>query len=778
MRLRSLELHWFRGAASDATLPLDGRSAVVFGPNGSGKSSYVDGLEALLCNGRVGHLTHEYAGRHQEKGLINTARPAGQTTKVRAVLADGSGETLTWASGASVRTREGPTPLDWEYRRTALRQEDLSGFISATKGDKYSAVVPLLGLSRLEAMADNLHRLVAAIERKGDLQKLRGKVEQAEARRKEIFGDADEDQLLVRLEELRKGYVPDVPVEGLVKTLVDVLGAINVQSASASTDQRQATAIAEIGGSDLSLRLAKVDDCAAKIAEVAAPLIKERLDVLTAADQFATADKTLQGVMNCPACGLEIDADDFRGHIAQEQRRLEEAQTLYSEHRVAIGEVCEEISRLRLVANKEDLSRWRAGLPPELEEGAAYLVGITIADLRTTCGAADIADMKEKVEPLVARAGEDAKELPPEVQTLIRDQNDANALFDTFKADAQRAGIRRGDALIRLVKLLEKEVREEMAERARQTFESISGDIQKYWKILQPKEAVTDVRLIIPEGNDKAIDVALRFHGKALDSPRLTLSEGRRNALGLCIFLAMANQTSGSDRPIILDDVVISFDRDHRNRVAPLLEQEFAERQVIILTHDREWYFELQRMLAGKKWHFFKLLPFDSPAAGLTFADQALDWEKAKARVRADPEDAVANVRRMMDVTLGEIAERIGLAVPHVRGNANDRRSTGEFILALHRAAKDCFRLRAEGSYVRHDAAVAIIAKARPQLDVWANRSTHTFSGSETEAMDLIETCEAVTSLFQCDECGSRIGIKEGNAGAECGCGKLRWKPE
>ncbi len=778
MRLQSIELQWFRGGAAHAELPLNGKSTVVFGPNGSGKSSFVDGLEVLLCRGRVDHLSHEYAGRNQENGLINTARPDGQETAVRATLADGSSEKLTWRTGAPVHSRDGATPMGWEYRRTALRQEDLKVFITAAKREKYSAIVPLLGLSRLETMADNLHQLVAAIDRNGDLQKLRGKVEEAEARRREAFGDADGGQLRARLGELRAAYVPEKPQEGLVKTLVDVLAAINIQSGSASAEQRQATAIAEIGSSDLGKKLAKVDDWAARISDVAAPLIKERLDVLAAADRFAAADGDAVGSMHCPACGLELPVDDFRTHIADEQRRLSEAQKLYGEHRAAINEVCEEVGRLRLWANKEDLSSWRAGLPPELEAGVTYLVGITVADLRTTCGAADIAELKQKVEPLVARAVEDSKELPPEAQTLLRDLRDATALFDSFKADAQRAGIQRGDALIGLVKAMEKEVRQEMADRARQTFEAISSDIQKYWQILQPDEAVTKVRLIIPEGNDKAIDVALQFHGKELDSPRLTLSEGRRNALGLCIFLAMANQASAADRPIVLDDVVISFDREHRNRVAPLLEQHFAGRQVIVLTHDREWYFELQHMLDAKRWSFLKLLSFDSPAVGLKFADQPIDWEKAKERVRSDPEDAVANVRRMMDVSLGRIAEKIGLAVPHLRGSANDRRSTGEFILALHRTAKDCFRLKTNGSYGTHEAAVATIAQAKPQLEVWSNRSTHTFSGSDTEARDLIATCEAVLSLFQCDECGSRVGLMEGNPGAQCGCGKLRWKPE
>lgn len=240
----------------------------------------------------------------------------------------------------------------------------------------------------------------------------------------------------------------------------------------------------------------------------------------------------------------------------------------------------------------------------------------------------------------------------------------------------------------------------------------------------------------------------------------------------------MANQAKAVDQPIILDDVVISFDREHRNRVAPLLQQEFDGRQVILLTHDREWYFELERMLPGASWRFRRLLPFASPEAGMAFADQALDWDKAKAKVGADPEDAISNVRRIMDVALGQVAERIGLAVPHMRGAANDTRSAGQFVLALHRAVPGSFRIRLGGTHLPHDAAATVVAKAKPQLEVWANRGTHTFNGSDTEALDLIESCEAVLGLFQCDECDSQVGTKRGNAGAECSCGKLRWRSE
>jgi recombinational DNA repair ATPase RecF len=53
MRLQSIRLRWFRGAAADATLDLGGRSVAIYGTNGAGKSSFVDGVEAILGNGKV-----------------------------------------------------------------------------------------------------------------------------------------------------------------------------------------------------------------------------------------------------------------------------------------------------------------------------------------------------------------------------------------------------------------------------------------------------------------------------------------------------------------------------------------------------------------------------------------------------------------------------------------------------------------------------------------------------------------------------------------------------
>jgi len=75
VRIKNIKLEWFRGAADQIALDPDCKSLVVYGANGSGKSSFVDGVEYLLHKGKIGHLSHEYSGRHQEKAIPNTHKP-------------------------------------------------------------------------------------------------------------------------------------------------------------------------------------------------------------------------------------------------------------------------------------------------------------------------------------------------------------------------------------------------------------------------------------------------------------------------------------------------------------------------------------------------------------------------------------------------------------------------------------------------------------------------------------------------------------------------------
>jgi hypothetical protein len=67
------------------------------------------------------------------------------------------------------------------------------------------------------------------------------------------------------------------------------------------------------------------------------------------------------------------------------------------------------------------------------------------------------------------------------------------------------------------------------------------------WKALHPVQPIENVQPCL-SNEDKAIAIAPRFHGKDQDSPRLTLSQGYRSSLGLCILPALAKPEAG-ERP-------------------------------------------------------------------------------------------------------------------------------------------------------------------------------------------------------------------------------------
>lgn len=242
----------------------------------------------------------------------------------------------------------------------------------------------------------------------------------------------------------------------------------------------------------------------------------------------------------------------------------------------------------------------------------------------------------------------------------------------------------------------------------------------------------------------------------------------------------MAKQGAG-DTPIILDDVVVSMDRGHRANVAGLLESEFSDRQVILLTHDREWFFELSRFLKRPRWESSMLLPWIGPVEGIRLANHSEDFAKARAKIDTDPEDAHSNVRRIMDQALAEIAERLEISMPYLRGDDNDHRTAGQFIGRIAGQVKKSFYVRNianEPAYVKNAAAVAPLDTVTPQLAAWANRGTHTFSASPEEARTLVSNCEAALQVFDCKGCGTPVYYMsiEDNDRLQCKCGAMQWR--
>jgi hypothetical protein len=367
---------------------------------------------------------------------------------------------------------------------------------------------------------------------------------------------------------------------------------------------------------------------------------------------------------------------------------------------------------------------------------------------------------------------------PPTTTQLFADKavvDAAGALPEIGKLECEIAAI---SDLIEGLAACENALRTAIRTQTSDILQAISEEIRRLWSKLHPAEPIEGIKLYLPEDADKAIDIGLRFFGTEQPSPRLTLSEGHRNSLGLCIFLALVKMDATADRPVVLDDVVSSLDREHRGFLVDVIKEDFADRQVLLFTHDREWFAELRARLPSANWAFMSLLPWRSPDMGLQWSGSVFAFDEARALLASNPEAAGNRIRANMDADLAVIAEKLRLLMPFARGDRNDRRMASEFLLRLIGEAQDRLRKKDGASWTRYPEPIEDWREAHSLLVSWANRASHSGSLTSPEAARLLAACERALGRFNCASCNDPLWIAD-QAGPErlqCSCGELQWR--
>jgi len=184
--------------------------------------------------------------------------------------------------------------------------------------------------------------------------------------------------------------------------------------------------------------------------------------------------------------------------------------------------------------------------------------------IRTSCREKELEVIEVDFCPIVKAAMIASENAPRDVQEISGDKEIVEVAKRIFEASELASSMERAATLVSFVNSLEQSVRHEIKSRAQMIVDDISADIRDMWAILHPQEPIKDVHLYLPEGADKAIDIGLTFHDVKQDSPRLTLSEAIATASAFASSWQWRVQEPNEDRPLILDDVVVSFDRNHR----------------------------------------------------------------------------------------------------------------------------------------------------------------------------------------------------------------------
>lgn len=139
------------------------------------------------------------------------------------------------------------------------------------------------------------------------------------------------------------------------------------------------------------------------------------------------------------------------------------------------------------------------------------------------------------------------------------------------------------------------------------------------------------------------------------------LSDSQIHTLALALRLSAIRMFNVGAPIIVLDDVVTSYDADHRKNIAAVLAKHFSDFQVLVVTHDEQFFNLLQDHLSPASWVFRRITKIE-PKFGPQFQDHRTPDEVIQAKLDAD-ESAAAEMRQAEEEWLLDMCRGFGAKV-------------------------------------------------------------------------------------------------------------------
>jgi hypothetical protein len=297
----------------------------------------------------------------------------------------------------------------------------------------------------------------------------------------------------------------------------------------------------------------------------------------------------------------------------------------------------------QLIAYQNGIAGWPAAEAPDtagiIGEIAALIGDLDrqISDIEAKQGDHTWVKAKAKIDSLL--------ELKQEIGSAVRTSQELGKLHEALTAQAKQIS----DAIRAKVQSLLDLLQAPMNE----IYQEIQGANAKPIRLELPGEEDTTQHKM-----QLVIDFAENRPGVP---PGGYLSDSQIHSVALALRLAAIKRFNSGAPVIALDDIVTSYDADHRRAIGALIAKMFADCQIILVTHDERFFNYLKDQLAGKDWSFTRIIGVD-PAYGPRFADHRVTDEMIEARWDAG-ESAANEMRQAEEEWLLVLARGFGVDV-------------------------------------------------------------------------------------------------------------------
>lgn len=718
IKIKNLRIKGIRGAKNNLELPLNGRSILLYGDNGTGKSSISDALEWFYSN-RVEHLS---SNEIDLKDALRNATLSDDDNSEVAIDFVRKGLNAT----KSLYLKRGKFNVDVSNKsdefnkylnnsteeNLLLRYHYLRDFIDNTKGDKLKYLSDIIGFSEVTKKKDVLRKSYNSIRIEIKNQNFEAQIATQKEMLIEKIGAAisREEDLIEVLDKKAVALKTDIEI----KTIEDIDKLLDHLKKGTNKKLNQELAFLEKVNSSIATLRKEIEFINTEYDKYYQEFQKIANDVESIlrtflAELLKTGDKVLakkyHSEESCPLCLQPKSIEDLRREIAgrlKEIHKSSEKKAVFDKAKESVAAITQErIKRLDVLllenlieeGDHKELKLGVIALKEKIEyiQNASMIKvtsGATVSD-KNTIGLwvsdfefqSKIADRIKEIKGILE------KDNSAVVYSNISASKDAFLQIKLFEKQRKKLEGQR-----KSLELIYNEFIKIQKEGLENFISKFSKKINEFYQYMNPNEPFQEIKIEIIGEDDElnGITIAYEYNGEWVSPPQKYFSESHLNCYGLSFFLASVEAFNEKNSFILLDDVISSFDTNHRKRFAELLFEKFSKYQIILLTHEYDWFKNFVSPMAKQKNWIINTIKWSETKG--TFLDEKPNELKKRIELAiADSKiDSLGNPLRIyLEHSLKQICYNLDVKVSFRYNDDNEKRMPDELINALKSRIKD-----------------------------------------------------------------------------------------
>ena len=821
MKIDRLTISNFRGINGEFELNPGTENVVIVGPNGSGKSSVIAAIDFLLT-GTIRELSGEGSqslteSRHaphvdadpSEAWVEGEFVSNGERLTVRRSVDDRTNPTIGDEEGEEELSETFESIISAADRGLhLLSRNEILQFITAQAGSRSDSIRTLLDLQNVQSRRLALDN--AADHFEGEANRLEREANQRRAALYSVLdSDQDSDGSLLELVNDLRGTLDGDELNELSQSFdsdIDSPSRRVVASPLLRSDGQQR--IEELRGwfeNDAEEFLDAHESYCEQWSEID-QAEETRRDLERQHLVELGRDSIDEEAERCPLCLTDWDPEELYDQLTE---RLENAEALQEqldklENRRENAQ--EHLTEVRLVAESlsetlgdvdafeseplnefvEEIKEWEDGYDDDLlstpsnEELAPERVDEVLRP-------ADLETMLEELDAYVA-SGPDLDEL----ESAWSDLQAANQRYEEMHSNSRDAADYRRVA---------EDVREchQQFIQARdsvlnQLYDEIEDKFEAYYTTIHDDEGDFGAGL---DPTEAGLDMQVEFHNRGQHPPHALHSEGHQDSMGICLYFALYDwlQEQEDISVMMLDDVVMSIDAEHRRPLAKMMASEVAEdHQLFITTHDDLWHRHLRSSGVINSDGVVQFSDWNIEDGPRTIDRPEMEWETVETALDdGNVSIAAHQTRRLAEWYLREACDRLGGKVPF---KADSEWNLGDFqqgvisrykkLLGKAKASANSWGNEERVEYFTElddnmtdisDRIAEDGAALNPNIH-WNETESKFANSTPSELRPAVDVYKELYEILWCEDCDSCMRVVQDGLvddSVRCNCSSIHW---